>query len=1442
MERISVKKPFTVLVAVIVVIALGVVSLMNMATDLLPSISFPYLMVITVYPGASPEKVELEVTEPMEQALGTVKNVKSVSSTSAENYSMVQLEFAANTNLDAAKVNVSSAVNQVAAGLPDMVQTPSIVELSMDMLATMYVAVGREGYDIYELSDYVNTEIIPYFQRQEGVASVTAVGMVERVVQVDLNGEKIEALNERILEKTNRALGEAKEKLDEARAQVEQGQQTLNAQEKAFGQTLASGVFQQLNLPAGELLGRLKTALGELDEGLGKLDAALGEQGDTAGTEDLGYILRELDSAGDALSAAAEAPELQGTLEDLSAALSLMQDIANRQNSAPGIDALRRDLNEAAQAVQTGLAALSQGDRSAAEAALETARRSMERAAEDAQRGLEALKDNAEDLRKLRTRLEWLQSDLRALYNSAALENGVRGAYQHLSAALVRAAELSGRLAEWFEELERADLEGRLDERLREARTGLSGLSARLAESPEVTALLETLLASLSQGQLDAALGFAEASRQLTQAEAQLQEAEGQYKQAREQALASANVNALVDASTLSQLIYAQNFTMPAGYIDDAEDRSWLLRVGDEYGSEQDIAGALLADVEGIGPIRISDIADISVIDNALESYANLDGRDGIMLCVYKGSTAGTNAVSRACVKAMAELRERDPGLRLVRLLDQGVYITVIVNSILQSMLLGAILAILVLALFLKDLRPTLVVAVSIPLSVLFALVLMYFTNLSLNMMTLSGLALGIGMLVDNSVVVLENIVRLRTRGMSAPRAAVQGARQVTGAIIASTLTTISVFFPMVFTSGTVREMLMPLSLSVSFCLVASLLVAVTVVPASASTLLSRVSPKPNRLMERVQRRYGTALRWCLRHKAAPLIATVALLGLSLAWLLSIGIVVLPDMTSNSLNVTVTTPEDCSREESYAFADQVMERILSVEGVDDVGIMDTSSVISSVGLGGAGSGFGSYICYVTVPENTGGRAMRALAQRVKEAVADVECQVEVTTSGIGDFSMFTESGLNITVSGRDIDVLMDTAARVAEAVRGVEGFAEVSDGSEDAAETLHLVIDKDKAMEYGLTVAQIYMEIASRLSTEVTSTSISVGTVDMTVRVRNATDPLTREKLLEMEFAAVSLGADMGDMMGALSPAEGEAEAEPEETAEGEPEAEEAPAPATHKLGEFARIEETLSAGSITRQDLTRYVSVKASTLPGYNTTLLSRSLSGPLDAIRETLPKGYSISLGGESQQVEDMISQMILLAGLGLLFIYLVMVAQFQSLLSPFIILFTVPLAFTGGMLALILAGEQLSMLSIMGFLILMGTVVNNGIVFVDYTNQLRLGGLEKHDALVASGQTRMRPILMTTLTTILAMAMLIFGDDMGSEMGGGMALVITGGLLYATLMTLFIIPILYDIFYRKKPLTVDVGSDIDEVPDDAAEFLERLRAEREKQEKQEEHNDRP
>ena len=1425
MEKISVKKPFTVLVAVIVVLALGIVSMTKMTTDLLPSISFPNLMVITTYPGASPERVESEVCRPLEDALGVVKNVRNVMSVSAENYGMVQIEFADGTDMDSAMVNVSSAVNQVAASLPEICGTPGILELGMDMIATMYVAVGYEGYDIYALSDYVDDEIVPHFQRQTGVASVTSVGLVEKSVQIDLNGDKIRRLNDRILEQTDSALAEAREALDEAQKKVDEGRAELKRQQSAFGRTLSSALFSRID--AGAMSDQLQNGVDSLIGALESLDiTSLVPEGETQDTlTELREAVRELTQAIEMARKDAEA--LRPVLEDAAAFLEAAGNLAEQLDTDTA--EAREEAARALAELQAALDALeeSSGDPAASLAAMQSALSALQTvlqaAGEVGQTTSDAVTSSGID-----RQLEELIAELRAI--SDVLDGGTLSSL--ISAALRLSAAL-GRLEALLDQIG-AGSSSALDS-LRETMASLTGSTGELAT---LLGTLEGVTAQLTQGQLDAALGFAEASRQLSAAQEQLSAAFTQYERSREQALSAANVDALVDATTLSQLIYAQNFAMPAGYIDDKDDNSWLLRVGDEYGSSGDRAETLLVDIDGIGAVRISDIADITVIDNAGASYTNLNGGDGVMLCIYKSSTAGTNEVSKNCARVIADLMAEDERLNIVPLVDQGKYITLIVDSIVESMVLGAALAIVVLALFLKDVRPTVLVGVSIPLSVLFTLVLMYFTGLSLNMMTLSGIALGIGMLVDNSIVVMENIIRLRGRGIEAPRASVQGTKQVAGSIIASTLTTVSVFLPMVFTSGTVREMLVPLSLSVSYCLAASLLVAMTVIPASASTLLRHASPKPNRLMDSLQKKYAKSLRWCLEHKALPLAVSIALLVFSLVRLLIIGIVVLPEMTSDNVEVEIATPEGDEREVSYAKVDQVMDAILTVEGIDDVGIMDTGSVIGSVGAlsGTRSNAYGGYTCFVTVPKGAGKEEVDRICREIEEVCEGIDCEVSASSGGMMDFTAFVSSGLTVNIYGRDLDELARIAEDVAAQAEKIEGFTDVSTGREDAANTLHLVIDRDKAMEYGLTVAQIYAEIAGRLNTNVTSTAITVDGAEMDVTVSDETDPLTRENLLEMEFTAVSFTGDLagGDMSAMLDAFSGEEDSEGEETEQEQGEEKTTPADdGVHKLREFATVEETLSASSINRENLTRYVTVTASTAAGYNTTVLVRSLQSGIRELERGLPDGYSIEISGESEQVGEMIEQMLGLAGLGLLFIYLVMVAQFQSLLSPFIILFTVPLAFTGGMLGLLVAGEPLSMLSIMGFLILMGTVVNNGIVFVDYTNQLRIGGLEKHDALVATGQTRMRPILMTAMTTILAMTQLIFGTDMGSQMGRGMAIVIAGGLAYATLMTLFIIPLMYDILYRRQPKDIDVGEGIDDSPDDAAEFLAELRAEREQSE---------
>ena len=1319
MEKFSVKRPFTVLVAVLIISILGFVSTTSMSTDLLPSISLPYMMVITPYPGASPERVEMTVAEPMERALGTVTGVKNVFSSCSENYCLTQLEFEDGVDMDSAMVKVSGAVTQVGETLPEEAGTSSILEISMDMLATMYLAVSREGYDIYEMSAFTDQTLVPFMERTEGVASVTAIGLVEKSVQIDLDEEKIGQVNRRIRESAESTLADTGDRLNEAIEKVDEAQRNIEWQERNYGNMISGEIISQTEEPVGELQFRLVRDIRRMVDVLDEMEIAI-------------------------------------------------DDTLNRQRR----DNARTDLQDSL--------VLLQGSGTG----------------------------NMTNIFEVAMRIQATLEQIRMI--NETITQRVNAGIQAIPA------------------------------RFEESREALKSLEDTVDAIPDAVKRVSEMVGAVTQGQLDAAVGFSQALSQLGRLQQSLSGAQSQYESAKDRTLDAANVDTLVNVQNLSQLINAQNFSMPAGYIDDENDNSWLLKVGEEYDTADDIAELVLIDSEETGKVRLKDVADVTVIDNADQSYTNLNGQDGIALSVFKASASGTNEVSEACKETIRAFEEEYPGTSVVILMDQGSYIDLIVNDILRSMGLGALLAILVLALFLRDVRPTIMVAISIPLSVLFTMVLMYFSDLSMNIMTLSGISLGIGMLVDNSIVVMENIIRLRQRGISAGAAAVQGTRQVSGAIIASTLTTICVFVPMVFTTGTVRSLLIPMALSITYCLTASLIVAMTVVPASASVIMRRVKKKEESLFDRIKSLYETSLRFCLRVKAAPLALAVFLLIFSIVAILRMGIVMIPEVASEEIQVSFRTPEELTREESYAVADEVMEEILSVDGVENVGIMDSGSTRAFVTTaGGNSTSYGNYLCYVTAEKKAGAKEIERITEDIRSVTDSVNADVTVETSGMGDVSSFTASGLSINVYGIELDELYRVARETADAVRAVEGFQNVNDGTNDDEQALRLEIDKNKAMEYGLTVAQIYAQIAGRMQTSADSTSIREEGLTLTVTINNETDPLTRENILDMEFESTDLsaaaaqygmegfggstGTSGGSVMGDLEDLLGEADGIEENKAgdEGEKKKEEEESN-THKLSEFARLVETTSPASVSRKNQSRYLTVTAETKEDYNTTLLSRELQQTVNQMNAELPNGYTIEIEGETLQVQEMVEQMSKMLLLAFAFIYFVMVAQFQSLLSPFIIIFTIPLAFTGGMLGLLVFREHLSLLSLMGFLVLMGTVVNNGIVFVDYANQLRIGGLERRDALCATGVTRMRPILMTAMTTVLAMGQLIFGSGMGAQMSRGMAIVIAGGLVYATLMTLYIIPVMYDILYKKQPLNVLVDGNLDDVPDDAAEYL--------------------
>ena len=1386
MEKFSVKKPFTILVMVVAIIILGFVSLSGMTTDLLPKMSLPYLLVITTYPGASPEKVESSVSEPVESALGSISGVKNVYSMSYENYGIVELEFADGTDMDSAMVKVSSALDSVKSALPEECGSPNIMEISMDMMASVYLATSYEGKDIQETSRFVEDTLIPYLERQEGVTSISDIGIVENSISVDLNQDKIDVLNEKILAKTNDAFADAVDQLNDAKKQLLESEQKLadSTQELVDGQK---------DIDDGRT--KLDDAQKELDEQKEKLEDAKDSLEDQKkDTENkLATASQALDQLNalqtDLLTLQAQEASLKATITQIEKSL---EEQGKTTNDIPNVVA---GLDQMSTVLTSSLMNLTDQNSTYVNSALAAANPAM---------SLHSLGiDEATwDTLTPEGRKELLQKTADGYQTQKALLSGYKDYVSSLNSLQVEKAGVQAAVSTAEAELKKSGVSYTDIEKAKiEAAAGFGAASAQISSGQSALNSAQTTLDSNKES-LDSAQdqitegwdSIADAKKQLADGWDQYDTSLENFEAQKAEALRNANADQLVNMQTLSQLIYAQNFAMPAGYLDDAEDNSWLLKVGSNYESVDELSNIVLTNIEDIGDVRLCDVADITVIDNADDSYARLNGQSAVVLSVFKSSTAGTNEVSKNIAAAISELEEQYPGLSVLTLMDQGDYITMIINGVLQSMIVGAALAILILALFLKDVKPTIVVAVSIPLSVLTALILMYFTGISLNMMSLSGLALGIGMLVDNSIVVIENIYRLRSKGVGAARAAVQGTKQVAGAIIASTLTTVCVFLPMVFTAGTVRELMMPISLTIIFTLAASLLIAMTVVPAAGSTLLRNSKEKKHPFFDKVQDIYGKMLAFCLKVKVVPLAIAIGLLVYSIWAVMRMGIVMIPDMTSNQIEISVQMPEDTDKEECYKRADQVLDAMTTIDGIGDVGAMaggDTTLVASSSGM--SDSTYDQFTFLVlTENENAGKEEVNRICREIEERTADIDCELTIST-GMSEMSTMMGSGLSVKVYGDDLDTLTKITQDICDLAATIPGYENISNGQEEPDQVIRLVLDKDAAMRKGLTVAQIFSELNGKLTESTDAATVTIDGEDMKIVVKDGREPLTRENLLDYNFE-IQTTDDNGNTV-----------------------------TEDHPLSEFATLKLEEGVQSINRENQSRYMTVTATVAEGSNATLLSRELQPLIDAYE--LPDGYTIDTAGESDMVNQMVIQMSKVLLLGLALIYLVMVAQFQSLLSPFIVLFTVPLAFTGGLIGLLLMNEPLSVMGMMGFVVLLGTVVNNGIVFVDYANQLRVGGLERREALIATGKTRMRPILMTALTTILAMASLLFGDDLSSQMSKGMAIVVAGGLAYATLMTLFIIPVMYDILFKRKPLQVDIGSEnLDDVPDDAADYLKR------------------
>ena len=1398
--KFSVKKPLTVFVVALAVVILGVVSYMKMTPDLMPNMDFPYVIVVTSDPGASPESIEKEITRPVEESMATLDHIKTITSTSQNSVSMVVLEFEDGTDMNTLSLDIQQKLTALEGGWDETVSTPYTMKINPSMLPVMVAAISYEGMEVEELSDFVNEELEQKLTGISGVASVDITGTLTRQMHVVLDGAKLDKVSAEMLAEAEKLLDDAEKTLKDARKQV------VDAQE-----TIAEAKEDMADEAAGEISGAASNAGAMLDE-VQKFDP------DNFDEEEL----PEFDTPEfEELSKEEQIQVLvaQGNAYETSIATN-KQTITNYNQT---IEANNETIKAHQDTIAANEAAIALND--AEIASLELKKNTFGLSTEESDR-LAALYDENTVLSSQNEDLSYAITELRTQNAQMRLEIPVLE-QQNVSSENAMAEIDNILVTEYdttreFENKKNEEAaEKEAEENEKEAKDSLKELDKLLDQLSDKNAVSDMLV-----GAMDGMTQLTEAEIRLNDALTQIDQGLETIKTERKNLKDTLDIGGTLTVSVIEQLLTAQNFSMPAGYIDDNEGISYMVSVGDSLTTREEVEALVLFD-PGLGdmtPIRLEDIATVVYTDNGDEIYAKLNGVNGIVASFTKQSTYATAEVSDNITARLDELSEEYEGLAFQPLMDQGDYIYLIVETILSSLMWGALFSVVVLFLFLRDWRPTLITLISIPTSVIFAIVLMYFSGVTINMISLSGLAVAVGMLVDNSVVVIENIYRLRDKGATVIQAAVSGAQQVAGAVVSSTLTTVCVFLPIVFVEGFTKDLFTDLALTMTYSLMASLLVALTVVPAMGSGMLRRIPEQKPGLLDKLMPQYRKAIVWSLNHKALVLLASLVLLAASAAAILGRGFTFMPEMDMNSVNVTVEMPEDCTREEAESLIDEVSRRIQTIEDVTAVGAMIETDSATAMLSGGA-----SYnaTVYVTMPDNVSGNKV---GREIEALCDDMECTVSANNVMAGMMSMMTGSGVSIQIYGDDMEQLQKAAKSIASAMEDVEGTTDVSDGLEEAVPALHVSVDRTKAMKHGMTVAQVYLEVASALSTTSTAQDITLDDQNMSLTIEAAEDSkLTRETLLELEIdseaSAAAMGAMGGSSMGGMSSMGGSAsgsmdmssmdmsaleemlggETENDTASEDEEKKEEKKTETkteeedkTFLLGDVATVEETVSLNTISHDQQRRTISVTAAIAEGYNVTLVSADVEKAIRTL--TLPEGVTIEYAGENESIMEAMGQLGLMLLLGIVLVYFIMVAQFQSLREPFIVMFTIPLAFTGGFAALLIAGMEVSIISLIGFVMLVGIIVNNGIVLVDYINQQRMAGMERREAIIDAGITRLRPILMTSLTTILGMIVTATAQNAGTSLMRPVALVCIGGLLYATLMTLFVVPCMYEIISKK------------------------------------------
>lgn len=818
-----------------------------------------------------------------------------------------------------------------------------------------------------------------------------------------------------------------------------------------------------------------------------------------------------------------------------------------------------------------------------------------------------------------------------------------------------------------------------------------------------------------------------------------------------------------LNSGSIIQTVAAENVNSPGGYVTQGSSDILVRTIG-QYESVAQLADTQVALPSG-GFARLGDVVDIAVGTSDVESVVYLNGEDVIAIGVQKESGGNTVSVDEEVRKAIAELEEElYEDIEIVLAYSNADMINKSVETVTTNLFQAVVIAMLVIFMFLGNIRSTVIIGVAIPISLVSTFALMYFMDYTLNMLTLAALTLSVGMVVDNSTVVLENIFRHRTMGKSKYQAAVEGTQEVVGAVVASTLTTIAVYLPFVFVGGLAAELLVPFSLTICFALVASLVVSITVVPAMSSKLLILYQyteeNKPKGLAKFQvwfdgKFNYFTAwymdlLMAALNHKKTTMtLITAALIG-SCLLIPFIGAELIPSQDSGQISISIEMPNGTVLEETEKVAQQVEAVVRTVPEADL--ILNSAGGNGAMSMGGSSTNTASLVVVLTPLEDRN-RSSEEIAHELQRQVETIPgATVTVTAT---DMMMPSSGGaISINIKGDNAEDLERLANEVEAIMYQVDGTVNIENSVADQDEELNIIIDRDKAAYYHISASTVYQTVAMALN-DVTVSTYRGGTEELDIVLCYPDE----------------LNTSLEDLQNLMIPSNTGGQV---------------------PLSEVASIEHGFGQKTITREDQSRVETVSCD-IYGRDLNSISTDIMAKVDEL--TIPAGCTIEAGGDVESMQEVFSDLLLAITMALFLVYMVMAGQFESLWLPLLIMFSVPVMFIGVFLGLFITNQTLNMMSLLGVLMLEGIVVNNAIVLVDYIQQLRDKGLCKREAVLEAGRTRIRPILVTTLTTVLCMVPMLFSNAEGSEVFKPLAATVVFGLLCSTIISLLIIPIVYE-----------------------------------------------